>query len=140
MKLLSFLKKSKKELLEKTSMFNIDEEVLVLLGTFIRAYQKGEISFDDLKMSFNIYGYEIMTYTGGCVIVKNENESIYEIHYNEKLMELMAFYGDEESIKCMNAILDWKQMHGHEISKQWHNKDNKWYCKQRKFKKHVTTI
>ena len=49
----------------------------------------------------------------------------------------MAFYGDNEAIKCMSSILDWKRTHGYEIPNEWKNVDHKWTCNQRKFKKHT---
>ena len=138
MKLLNFLKRQKEYLTK--SMFNIEEETLAIFGMYIREYQRKALSYKEIKNAFIILGYEIIENNDNYFLVKDKNNNLREIFYNEELIEIMAFYGDEESKKCMEAILDWNKAHGHEISNIWKNVDNKWVCKQKKFKNHTIKI
>lgn len=138
MKLLNFLKKQKETL--SKSMFNIEEETLALFGMYIREYQRKALSYKDMKDAFNIFGYDIVENTENYFLVKDTDGYLREIFYNEDLIEIMAFYGDEEAKKCMEAILDWKITLGHQIPKYWKNVDNKWVCKQKKFKNHTIKV
>lgn len=138
MKLLNFLKKEKEKL--SKSMFNIEEEILALFGMYIRDYQKRTLSFKDIQDAFSIYGYEIIENSDNYFLLKDRNNNLREIFYNEQLIEIMALYGDEEAKKCMEAILDWKFTLGKEIPKSWKNIDNKWVCRQKKFKNHTIKI
>ena len=138
MKLLNFLKKQKEEL--NKSMFNIDEEVLALFGMYIREYQRKALSYKDIKNAFMIYGYEIVNCSDNYVLIKDKNGNLREIVYNEQLIEIMAFYGDKEAKKCMDAILDWKMTFGYEIPKHWKNVNNEWHCQIKKFKNHTIKI
>ena len=138
MNIINFLKKEKEKV--SRSMFNIEEELLALFGMYIREYQRKSLSYKDIKNAFIIYGYEIVENNDNYFLLKDKDGNLREIHYNEQLIEIMAFYGDEEAKKCMGAILDWKKTLGHEIPNTWKNVDNKWVCKQRKFKNHTIKI
>ena len=110
-------------------MFNIKESTLAFFGSCIVQFQMNIISLEQLKTIFKIFGYELINDIGyGCnyFLVRDDNGNEYDIYYNEKLIELMAIYGDESAMKGMSAILDWERDFGYGSHKNWVNVDRKW--------------
>lgn len=117
MSLLDYIKIYREDILrknreQKRSMFNIKESTLAFFGSCIVQFQMNIISLEQLKSIFKTFGYELINDIGyGCnyFLVRDDNGNEYDIYYNEKLIELMAIYGDESAMKGMSAILDWER-------------------------------
>ena len=102
----------------------IKEDVLYFFGSCILDFQMNRLSLEQLKSMFNVFGYEVLSdigYGSNYFLICDSSGQEYDIYVNDSLFEFLAIRGNDEALKCMNAILDWERDFGYPVHKNWIN-------------------
>lgn len=128
-------------------MFEIDKIKLVMIGMLLKEFSNNEISYDEFKIELHVLGFRICDIIFNnnnnanksdfvfndinSYIVSDKDDNKYSIYLNNKLIELLAFYGDHESYSNFKTILDFNLRQGNKkLFKGWKVRNGMWTHKK----------
>lgn len=128
-------------------MFEIDKIKLVMIGMLLKEFSNNEISYDEFKIELHVLGFNICDIIFNndsdatksdfvfndinSYIVSDKDDNKYSIYLNNKLIELLAIYGDHESYSNFKTILDFNLRQGNKkLFKGWKVRNGMWTHKK----------
>lgn len=128
-------------------MFEIDKIKLVMIGMLLKEFSNNEISYDEFKIELHVLGFRICDIIFNnntnatksdfvfndinSYIVSDKDDNKYSIYLNNKLIELLAIYGDHESYSNFKTILDFNLRQGNKkLFKGWKVRNGMWTHKK----------
>lgn len=128
-------------------MFEIDKIKLVMIGMLLKEFSNNEISYDEFKIELHVLGFRICEIIFNnnsnanksdfvfndinSYIVSDKDDNKYSIYLNNKLIELLAIYGDHESYSNFKTILDFNLRQGNKkLFKGWKVRNGMWTHKK----------